>query len=113
MSGQRKFWAGFVLAIVLIAGGVSYLASSSPDGLDSTTLRGCEVIEADGTEELVGDCIAQHATDHQLAASPLADYTIFGHEYSGGLAGVLGAVVVLAVAYGAFRLIARQRAAKD
>ena len=31
-----------------IAGAVSYLASSSPDGLDSATLKGCEVVETDG-----------------------------------------------------------------
>ncbi|BBZ34278.1 PDGLE domain-containing protein [Mycolicibacterium confluentis] len=112
MTG-RRFWIVFALAIVAVAGGVSYFASSSPDGLDATTLRGCEVVEVDGVEELTGDCIAQHASDHQLSASPLADYTIFGHEYSGGLAGVLGVVVVAGVAFGAFRLIARQRATKD
>lgn len=34
-----QFWAGFGVAILLIAGVVSYFASSSPDGLDSATLQ--------------------------------------------------------------------------
>ena len=42
-----------------------------------------------GSEELVGTCIAQHATDHHMASSPLADYSIVGGEGTGGLAGVI------------------------
>ena len=88
-SSQRRwlFWVGFVLVTLIIAGGVSYFASSSPDGLDSATLQGCEVVETNGAEELTGSCIAQHATDHAMAGSPLADYSIFGGEGTGGLAG--------------------------
>ena len=46
-STQRRwwFWIGFAVVTLLIAGAVSYLASSSPDGLDSATLKGCEVVE--------------------------------------------------------------------
>jgi cobalt/nickel transport protein len=104
---MRRFWIVFAAVIVVIAGGVSYLASASPDGLDSATLRGCDVIEVDGAEELTGSCIAQHATDHALASSPLADYAVMGNGASAGVAGVLGAAVVLVIAFGAFRLIAR------
>jgi cobalt/nickel transport protein len=103
------FWIGFALAALVIAGGVSYLASSSPDGLDSATLRGCEVVDNAGVEELKGDCIAQHAQDHAMANSPLADYAVVGGEGTGGLAGVIGVIVTLAVAGGAFWLIARAR----
>ncbi|ANE81173.1 hypothetical protein A7U43_19460 [Mycobacterium adipatum] len=109
-AGRGKtFWIGFLVIIVLIAGGVSYLASSSPDGLDSATLQGCEVSEVDGTEVLTGSCIAQHADDHALAASPLADYAIVGKDGTGGLAGVIGVIVTLAIAGGLFWLIARRR----
>lgn len=106
------FWAGFVIATLLIAGVVSYFASSSPDGLDSATLHGCQVTETAAGEELVGTCIAQDATDHTLAASPLADYTILGGEHTGGIAGVIGVAVTLAIAGGAFWLISRSRSPK-
>jgi cobalt/nickel transport protein len=114
-SKQKRswtFWVGFAIVTLLIAGGVSYFASSSPDGLDSATLQGCEVVETADGEELTGSCIAQNATDHHLAASPLADYSIFGGENTGGIAGILGVVVTLAIAGGAFWLIARSRSSK-
>jgi cobalt/nickel transport protein len=104
-----SFWLGFGLAALVIAGGVSYLASPSPDGLDSATLKGCEVVDNNGAEELVGDCIARHATAHSMAGSPLADYSIGGGDGTGGLAGIIGVVVTLAVAGTAFWLIARAR----
>ncbi|MCG5433782.1 PDGLE domain-containing protein [Mycobacterium sp. MYCO198283] len=102
---MRRFWLGFVAVIVLVAGGLSYLASSQPDGLDSATRRGCEV----SGEELRGTCIAQHADAHALAGSPLADYTIAGHEATVGVAGLIGVAVTLLLAAGLFRLIARRR----
>lgn len=107
--GRRAFLVGFGLAALVIAGVVSYAASASPDGLDSTTLRGCETIVVDGTENLAGDCIAQHATEHALASSPLADYSVGGIGYSNGIAGVIGVLVTLAIAVAVFWLIARRR----
>ncbi len=113
MARRWQFWAGFGVAILLIAGVVSYFASSSPDGLDSATLRGCEVVDTGHGEELTGDCIAKHASEHTLSGSPLADYTVFGHPATGGLAGIIGAVVVLGIAFTGFWLIARTRRVKD
>ena len=107
------FWAGFAVATLFIAGVVSYFASSSPDGLDSATLQGCEVVDTADGEELTGSCIAQHAEDHSLGGSPLADYAVDGGENTGGIAGVIGVVVTLVVAGGAFWLIARSRKSKD
>jgi cobalt/nickel transport protein len=109
MSARRLFWVVFAVVTLLIAGGVSYFASSSPDGLDSATLRGCEVVETPYGEELTGSCIAQHADEHSLAASPLADYAIGGREGTGGLAGIVGVLATVAVAGAAFWLIARSR----
>ena len=100
-----RFWAAALILTLLIAGGVSYLASASPDGLDSATLRGCEVTEIEGAEELTGNCIAQHADEHALAGSPLADYAVDGREHTGGLAGVIGVLVTLAAAGGLFRIL--------
>ena len=107
---RRWFWIGFAVITLLIAGGVSYLASSSPDGLDSATLQGCQVVETGGGEQLHGECIAQHAEDHAMAGSPMADYAIGGKDGTGGLAGIAGVVVTVAVAGAVFWLIARSRA---
>lgn len=113
MSGalrrHRRFWTGFALTILLIAGVASYFASSSPDGLDSATLQGCQVTQTPQGEHLTGSCIAQHATEHAMSVSPLAEYNVVGHPGSLGVAGIIGAVVVLALAGGAFRLLARSR----
>ncbi|KWX65786.1 PDGLE domain-containing protein [Mycobacterium sp. NAZ190054] len=114
MSGpaerRGRFWIGFAVVILLIAGGVSYFASSSPDGLDSATTQGCEVVETAGGEELRGECIAQHAEEHPLGDSPLADYAVGGRDGTGGAAGIIGVVVTVVVAGAAFRGIARSRA---
>jgi len=101
-----SFWIAFAAATLLIAGVVSYFASSSPDGLDSATLQGCEITETADGEQLTGDCIAQHAAEHPLATSPLADYAIGGQDGTGGIAGIIGVVVTVVIAGGAFWLIA-------
>ena len=108
--GTRRLWVGFLIATLVVAGGLSYLASSSPDGLDAATLRGCETIGSDGAEQLTGQCIAQSAHDHALADSPLADYTLGGASGGVGVAGVIGAVATLAVASLLFWVLARSRA---
>ena len=102
------FFAGFLLVALVVAGGLSYLASSAPDGLDSVTLHGCEVTEVDGHERLDGTCIAQNATDSATAGSPLADYAVGGTEGSNGLAGVIGVLVCAVVGGGLFRLLRRR-----
>ncbi|MGH3899572.1 MAG: PDGLE domain-containing protein [Pseudonocardiaceae bacterium] len=104
-----RFFVAFGVVALLIAGLLSYLASSNPDGLDSATLQGCEISEVDGAEQLSGECIAQNARDHDLAGSPLADYTLGGAEGTVGLAGVIGVLVTLALAGGLFWLVRPRR----
>jgi cobalt/nickel transport protein len=102
--GLIGFFVAFGVIALLIAGLLSYLASGNPDGLDSATLNGCEVTEVDGTEQLSGQCIAQNARDHDLAGSPLADYTLGGDDGLVGIAGIIGVLVTLALAGGLFWL---------
>jgi cobalt/nickel transport protein len=106
---DARFFLGFLLIALVVAGGLSYLADSDPDGLDTVTLHGCE--EGAGGE-LAGTCIAQNAGEHALAGSPFADYAVAvgngGGEGTVGIAGVLGVVVCLALAGGLFWALRRR-----
>ncbi len=103
------FFVGFLVVALLIAGGLSYFASSDPDGLDSVTLQGCTVTGSGAGEQLEGTCIAQDAQDHALGSGPLADYAVDGADGTVGLAGVIGVLVTLAVAGGLFWLLRGRR----
>lgn len=87
---------GLLVALVL-AGFVSYYASSQPDGLEYVAGH---------------QGFGESAREHQSSAdSPLADYTTRGVENdraSGAVAGVTGTVVVLALAGGAAWLLRRR-----
>ncbi|MEU4397503.1 PDGLE domain-containing protein [Micromonospora orduensis] len=103
------FLAGGLLVALLLAGVVSNYASSHPDGLDSSLLKGCTV-DADDTI-VGGSCPAQQAKDHELGDSPLADYGVRGVEnsfLSTGLSGVLGVLVTFAIGAGGFWLLRRR-----
>jgi cobalt/nickel transport protein len=103
----NRFLVGLLLAALVIAGGLSYLASSDPDGLDSVALHGCTVT---GTaERLEGTCIAQNTRESRTAGSPLADYAIGGREGTTGLAGVIGVVVTALVAGLLFQVLRPRR----
>ncbi|MGE3284745.1 MAG: PDGLE domain-containing protein [Pseudonocardia sp.] len=101
-----RFYVGFLIVTLLIAGGLSYFASSSPDGLDSVTLHGC-VLNADGEPE-AGTCIAQNAADHPLGDSPLADYAVGGGDGTVGAAGIVGVLVCVVLGGGLFWLLRRR-----
>jgi cobalt/nickel transport protein len=110
-AGSRRaagFFLGFLVVALLVAGGLSYFASPDPDGLDTVARAGCDVVRTEAGEQLEGTCIAQHAGDHALAGSPLADYTVGGGEGTVGLAGVIGVLVTLVLAGGLFRLLRRR-----
>jgi len=104
---RSRFLLGFLLAALVIAGGLSYLASPDPDGLDSVALHGCTVSETAGGEQLDGTCIAQNATESHTAGSPLADYAVGGREGTTGIAGIAGVLVTALVAGLLFRLLGR------
>lgn len=93
---MRKFLLIGFLTSVLLAGVVSFYASSNPDGLEKAA-------------EDIG--FLDEATDSAVAESPLADYGIAGvddERVSVGLAGVLGVLVMAVVAGGGFMLLARK-----
>jgi hypothetical protein len=95
--GLRAFLVGGVVVALLVAGVVSLWASSHPDGLEHVA-------------EQVG--IAGQAKDSPASDSPLSDYQVRGVEndaLAGGLAGVIGALVVLVLAGGLTYLLRRRR----
>ena len=104
-GGIRHSVLAFGLVTLLIAGALSYLADSDPDGLDAATRRGC-AMSADGS--LSGDCAARDAREHALAGGPLAGYAVRGDSRFTGVAGVLGAGAVLVLAGGVFWLLRRR-----
>lgn len=101
MSRTRAFWVAGILLALVIAGVGSYYASSSPDGLEWSA----EEAGFLGT-----------ARDSATADSPLADYSTAGVDdsrLSGGVAGVTGVLVTLALAGGVTLLVRRRTAARE
>lgn len=113
MRRDWKFFAGFALVALVIAGALSYFADSAPDGLDSATLKGCEVVRTDRGEELTGNCIAQQAGEHHMSASPFADYTVNGDDRFTGVAGVVGLLITAVLAGGLFWLLRKRPGARE
>ncbi|WP_222720627.1 PDGLE domain-containing protein [Actinomadura sp. HBU206391] len=92
----RRFLTAGVLVALILAGIVSYYASSKPDGLEKVAAdKGINAEE-------------QH---HTFKDSPLGDYGVKGVDHprlSGGLAGVIGVGVTLALGGGLFWIVRRR-----
>lgn len=98
---NRKFFAAALLVSALLAGVVSFYASSSPDGLEKVA-------------EDVG--FIETAEDHTFADFTLSDYGIAGLEnarLSVGFAGLIGVVATALVAMGLFTLIRKKAPSKN
>lgn len=97
----RGVWAAGIVAALVLAGFVSFYASSSPDGL--------EKVAADkGIDKKTGE--------HASSDSPLADYgvkDISDARISGGLAGVIGVGATVVVGSGVFWAVRRRRDSTD
>jgi hypothetical protein len=97
----KRFFAVALLVTLVLAGVVSYYASSQPDGL----------------EKVAGDKgINAQEKDHALKDSPLGDYGVKGVEnarLSGGLSGVVGVAAVLALGGGLFWMLRRREPTQD
>lgn len=95
-SNFKKFYLLFFIAALSLAGGLSFYASSSPDGLE-------KVAEDEG--------FLESAEDSALSNSPLADYGLAGldsERLSVGIAGVIGVVVTAIIALALFTLIKKR-----
>ncbi|MET7484217.1 energy-coupling factor ABC transporter permease [Streptomyces sp. NPDC005538] len=96
---HRKVWITGLAASLLLAGFVSFYASSNPDGLEKVA---------------TDQGIDQKAKEHASADSPLADYGVKDVEdarLSGGLAGVIGVGVTVVAGSGVFWVVRKRRSA--
>jgi cobalt/nickel transport protein len=94
---SKKFYVGGLLVSLLLAGVVSFYASSHPDGLEKVA-------------EEIG--FIETAKDPATAGSALADYGVAGVENeraSVGIAGVLGVAATGAVATGLFMYLGKRK----
>ncbi len=94
---NRKFLILGLLVSALLAGGASFYASSSPDGLEKVA-------------QDVG--FIDTAKDHANSDTALADYGVKGVEnerLSVGVAGVIGVIATGAVSGGLFLLLRRKK----
>ncbi|WP_168929394.1 PDGLE domain-containing protein [Nocardioides sp. GY 10113] len=97
---NRRFLVVGLLVTLLIAGVGSFYASSHPDGLEF-------VAERTG--------FLDSGSDSAAAGSPFADYSTTGVEnerLGGGIAGVVGVLLVLGLGTGLF-LVLRRRTPGD
>ena len=94
---SKKFYVGGLLLSLMLAGGVSFYASSQPDGLEKVA-------------EDIG--FIETAKDPATAGSALAEYGVAGVENeraSVGIAGVIGVVATGVVATGLFIYLGKRK----
>ncbi|MEO3811739.1 energy-coupling factor ABC transporter permease [Sphaerisporangium sp. B11E5] len=95
-AGLRPLLAGGALVALVLAGFVSFYASSSPDGL----------------EKVAGDKgLNAQERDHPLGGSPFADYGVKGvgnERLAVGLAGVAGVAITVAAGGAIFTAVRRR-----
>jgi hypothetical protein len=94
---SKKFYLGGAVISLILAGVVSFYASSHPDGLE-------KVAEEIGFSET--------AKDPATAGSALADYGVAGvddERTSVGIAGVLGVLATGVVATGLFYYLGKRK----
>lgn len=91
----KKIMTVFLVLTVIVGGGLSLLASSSPDGLEWSILKITGSTEAEGKSEKVHTS----AKEVQDKTAILPDYSFKDNEGATGTAfsGVIGAIVVLIV----------------
>ncbi|MEV0175714.1 energy-coupling factor ABC transporter permease [Streptomyces sp. NPDC050803] len=100
-TSRRALWITGLVTSLVLAGFVSFYASSSPDGLE-------KVASDQG--------IDKEAEEHTNADSPLADYGVKDVDdarLSGGLAGVIGVGVTVVAGSAVFWAVRRRRTNED
>ncbi|WP_084134503.1 PDGLE domain-containing protein [Paenibacillus harenae] len=100
LTARKGKWLALLVVTLLAAGLLSPWASSHPDGLE-------RVAEDYGF-------LNQAESVHELA--PMPDYEVAGIPWTAlrvGLAGIIGAIVMLAVLWAVMRVITGRRRGRD
>ena len=108
----KKFLAGGILIAIVIAILAVFLASSNPDGLDSTALivSGQKTLTAPAT----GTDISVQAPGHFSYSSPMQDYTL-GESWGplgGIIAMLIGTILTFLIGFGLVILLRKHKAKK-
>lgn len=101
-KGGRKLVLAFAAAAVVIGGGLAFLASTNPDGLEWS------VGKVTGATGLAG-------SDAPLArdAAAVQQKTSLMPDYDNTLSGIIGSVLVLGLVWGVSRLIVKRRSVDE
>lgn len=94
--GKTVMW--FAVATIVIAGGVVWFASANPDGLEWS------IEQVAGVEELP----QEHPTAVSMLAGKISNTTSIMPDYDNPLAGIAGAVIVLAIVWCISALLIRR-----
>lgn len=89
----------FAIAAAVIAGGLAFLASSNPDGLEWS------ISKLTGTPDLV----AQHVSAFSQGAQAAQNATALMPDYDSSFAGIVGAAMVLILVWAVSGLLTRRR----
>lgn len=96
--GVRGVVIGFAVAAAVIAGGLAFLASSDPDGLEWS------IGKVAGTADLA----VQHVSAFSEGAAKVQSATSVMPDYDSNFAGIAGAAMVLLLVWGLTGLITRK-----
>lgn len=108
-----RFIVGGILVALAIAIIAVFLASSDPDGLDSTALiaSGQKTLTAPAT----GDEVSVEAPGHYAYEAPIPDYSL-GEKWgpAGGIiAMVVGTIITFAIGIGIAWMLKKRKASKN
>ncbi len=113
MNAKTFLFAGLAAALV-IAAAAPFIASSNPDGLESAFFGIFGAKEIQGSElneehaEVAEEEVTTITGNEFTFESPFPDYTVGGWAKGGEVAAiVIGTILVLAIAFGLSRIMAR------
>lgn len=98
-AGIKKAVIGFAIAAAVIAGGLAFLASSNPDGLEWSI------------EKITGttDPEPQHVSAFSTGAGKIQETTSIMPDYDNTFAGVAGALMVVVLVWGVSAMLVKRK----
>ena len=102
LKSVRKLLIGFGICAIVLGGGIAFMASEYPDGLEWSI------------EQLTGSTEIQPHTDNiSVVAADIRNSTAVMPDYENCLSGIIGALIVLIAVWGITYLFTRKRRRQD